>query len=432
MRIVFASLGSLGDLHPILALAGASRERSHTPVIAASETYRQYVLSLGFIFCAIRPDFEPDPVVLERLFDPRKGPERMLREEIFPRVRETYLDLVEAGRGADFLVVGELLYVAPLVADKLGIPWANVILAPTSFLSASDPCILAPAPSLHRLRHLGQWPHRLIFALGRMVTRKWGRPLQDFRKELGYDAGPSAVFDGKHSPLLVLGLFPEFFARMQTDWPPQTVQIGFPFFTQPARPETAKKVQDFLAEGEPPAVFTLGSTVVHFVSDFYFWAAKAVEHLGRRAILLMGRNPLPENLPANILAIDYIPLESVLPHAAAVIHQGGVGTCAEALRAGVPSLVIPFGFDQPDNGERLRRLGVGRVLPRNRLTGESLLTNLRDLLADQAMAQRARVLASQVHPAPDLEKSIDEIERVGRAHGRHSAAPAALLAGVGI
>src|SRR5882757_4393218 len=101
MRIVFASLGSLGDLHPILAMAEASRERGHTPVVAASETYREYIGSLGFIFCVIRPDFEPDPVMLERLFDPRNGPERMLREEIFPRVRETYADLIEAGRGAD-------------------------------------------------------------------------------------------------------------------------------------------------------------------------------------------------------------------------------------------------------------------------------------------------------------------------------------------
>ncbi len=426
MRIVFASLGSLGDLHPILAMAEASRERGHTPVVAASETYRDYIGSLGFIFCVIRPDFEPDPVVLERLFDPRKGPERMLREEIFPRVRETYQDLIEAGQGADFLVVGELLYVAPLVADKLGIPWANVILAPTSFLSASDPCILAPAPALHRLRHLGNWPHRLIFALGRMVTRKWGKPLQVFREELGFDAGPSAVFDGKHSPMLVLAMFPAFLAKLQPDWPAKTVQIGFPFFAQPGRPETAQRVKAFLAAGEPPAIFTLGSTVVHFVSDFYSWAAEAAERLGRRAILLMGKNPIPKDLPDSILAIDYAPLESVLPHAAAVIHQGGIGTCAEAMRAGIPSLVIPFGFDQPDNGDRLRRLGVGRVLPRNRLRRDSLYASLRDLLADQAMAKRARAFANQVHPASDLAESIGEIERVWEAHDRQPVAVAAV------
>ena len=118
MRIAFASLGSLGDLHPLLALASASRERGHSTVIAASGTYREYVTSLGFPFHRIRPDLEPDPVAVAHLSHPQRGPERLLREEVFPRVRETYEDLIEAAGGADILVVGELLYVAPLVAAK--------------------------------------------------------------------------------------------------------------------------------------------------------------------------------------------------------------------------------------------------------------------------------------------------------------------------
>jgi len=141
MRIVFASLGSLGDLHPLLALARAAGERGHETVIAASKDYRAYVGSLGFEFQPIRPDFTFDTALVGHLFHPRRGPERLMREQVFPSVRETYADLLAAARGADFLVVGELLYVAPLVAAKLGIPWANAILAPTSFLSACDPCV---------------------------------------------------------------------------------------------------------------------------------------------------------------------------------------------------------------------------------------------------------------------------------------------------
>jgi UDP:flavonoid glycosyltransferase YjiC (YdhE family) len=417
MRIVFASLGSLGDLHPILALASASRERGHLPVIAASETYRAYVGSLGFEFCRIRPDFEPDPVVLEQLFHPRRGPKHLMCEEVFPRVRETYEDLIEAARGADFLVVGELLYVAPLVAAKLGISWANVILAPTSFLSACDPCVLAPVPMLHGLRHFGTWPHRLIFALGRVVTSRWSAPLRAFRRELGFPAGPSPVFDGKHSPHLVLAMFPSFLAAPQPDWPAHVVQTGFPFFSQPSQPGTMEKLDAFLASGEPPLVFTLGSSVVHIAANFYQFAAEAARLLGRRAILLAGKNPLPAELPDNVLAVDYAPLGSVLPRAAAVIHQGGIGTCAEALRAGIPSLVIPFGFDQPDNGERLRRLGVGKVLRRGRFSLESLTASLRGLLADPAMSARAKELSSRIHPAAELAESLEAIERAGARSG---------------
>src|SRR5476651_956529 len=120
MRIVFASLGSLGDLHPMIALAQASLERGHTPVIAASETYRDYIGSLDIEFFPIRPDFQPDPALFERLFHPQRGPARLMQEQIFPNIRATYADLLEACAEADLLVVGELLYVAPLVAAKLG------------------------------------------------------------------------------------------------------------------------------------------------------------------------------------------------------------------------------------------------------------------------------------------------------------------------
>ncbi len=415
MRIAFASLGSLGDLHPLLALASASRERGHSTVIAASGTYREYVTSLGFPFHRIRPDLEPDPVAVAHLSHPQRGPERLLREEVFPRVRETYEDLIEAAGGADILVVGELLYVAPLVAAKLGLPWANVILSPSSFLSACDPCVLAPAPALHVLRHLGTWPHRLIFAAGRFVTARWGAPLHALRRELGFPPAPSPVFEGKHSPGLVLTMFPKFLAAPQPDWPAQVVQTGFPFFSQPGRPGTMEKLEAFLAAGDPPLVFTLGSTAVHIGRDFYQSAAAAARLLGRRAILLLGKNPAPPALGTHGLALDYVPLGSVLPRAAAVVHHGGIGTCAEALRAGIPSLIVPFGFDQPDNAERLRRLGVARILRRDRVSCETLVTGLRELLATPALAARAREFSRLVQPEGDLNRSLDAIERLSGA-----------------
>lgn len=412
MRIVFASLGSLGDLHPLLALAREAQRRGHEPVIAASEIYRRYVTALGFEFRHLRPDFEPDPAVLEHLFHPQLGPGRLMREEIFGRVRETYADLLEACRGADFLVVGELLYVAPLVAEQLGIPWANVILAPTSFLSACDPCVLAPVPALHALRHLGRWPHRLIFALGRRVTSRWSAPLQRLRRELGMPPSGSPVFDAKHSPWLVLALFPDFFAPVQPDWPSRTLQLDFPFFAQPVRPEIEAKLTEFLSAGSPPIVFTFGSSVVHIAKNFYQSAVDAAHRLGKRAILLLGKNPAPERLTEDVLALDYAPLGAVLPHAAAVVHQGGVGTCAEALRAGIPSVVIPFGFDQPDNAERLRRLGAAETLSRRKVSAETIAAQIRKVFNDPERVARLRRLAARVSADRVPGAALDAIERV--------------------
>jgi UDP:flavonoid glycosyltransferase YjiC (YdhE family) len=409
----------------LLALARAAGERGHLPVIAASAGYRDYVESLGFEFHPIRPDFEFEPKLVDRLFDPKRGPERLMREQIFPNVRKTYADLLAATEGADLLVVGELLYVAPLVAAAQGIPWANAILAPTSFLSACDPCVLAPVQRLYALRHLGRWPYRLIFALGRIVTRRWSAPLSAFRKELGFPAGASPVFDDKHSPFLTLALFPRFLAAPQPDWPSSVVQTGFPFFAQSIRPAADARLEHFLAAGAPPVVFTLGSSVIQIARDFFQAAAEAARRVGRRAILLTGGNPVPPGLSDSILALDYVPLDSVLPYAAAVVHQGGVGTCGEALRWGLPSLVIPFGFDQPDNAERLRRLGAAVVLPRARFTTDRLTAALEDLLASAPMHARARELAAEIRPAADMERSIDALEQLGGAsqeiHAVHAA-----------
>ena len=413
MRIVFASLGSLGDLHPLLALASAARARGHTPVIAASTPYREYVEALGFLFCRIRPDLEPKPASVAHLSHARRGPGRLLREEVFPRVRETYEDLTAATRGADVLVVGELLYVAPLVAAKLGLPWANVILSPSSFLSAYDPCVLAPAPALHALRHFGSWPHRAIFAWGRVLTSRWGAPLARLRRELRLPDSTSAVFDGKHSPRLVLTLFPEFLAAPQVDWPDQVVQTGFSFFSQPAQSSAAKDLESFLASGPAPIIFTLGSTAVHIGRNFYQAASDAARLLGRRAILLLGNNPRPPVSPG-VLALDYVPLASLLPHGAAVVHHGGIGSCAEALRAGRLSLIVPFGYDQPDNAERMRRLGVARILPRHRVSAQTIAAGLKALLADPNATRRARELAAGMRPETDLRHSLEAIENLVR------------------
>lgn len=416
MRIVFASLGSLGDLHPLLAMAREAERRGHTAVIAASQCFGESIEAQGFSFARIRPDLTPAPERLSHLSHPTHGPSRLMREEIFPSVRATFDDLRAAARDADLLVVGELLYVAPLVARVLGIPWVNVVLAPSSFLSTIDPCVLAPVAALYRWKWLGNWPHRIVLGLGRRVTARWSRPLQALRRELGCPDAGNPIFDGKHSPHRVLACFPEFFAAPQEDWPAQVEQCGFVFFEQSANPATTRRIEAFLAKGDRPIVFTLGSTAVHIAGDFYEWAASVTKRLGRRAILLKGRAARNVAESDDLLVLDYAPLEQLLPRACAVVHHGGIGSCAEALRFQVPSLVIPFGYDQPDNAERLRRLGVARVLPRRRCSERQLLRELTALL-DGADTQRPTLarLGAAIDPAGSVAAAIDALEAAAAA-----------------
>lgn len=409
MRIAFASLGSLGDLHPLLAVARACGARGHETVVAASRGFGDYVEENGFAFRPIRPHLEPEPGRVEYLSHPSRGPGRLLREEIFGSVRETYHDLLEATEDADLLVVGELLYVAPLVAERRRIAWANAILSPASFLSVRDRGVLGPAPWLHRF---GALPHRVALSIGRLVTARWAQPLTALRQELGHPAGPSPVYEGKFSPELVLALFPGFFAGPQSDWPGAVVQTGFPFFEQRGSEALHESIRAFLQGGAPPIVFTLGSSVVHIARDFYEHAAAAARRIGRRSVLLCGGNPVPEDLPDDALALSYAPLEWLFPGACLAVHHGGVGSCGEAIRAGVPSLAIPFGYDQPDNAERLERLGIGHVLAGRQFSAGRLSEALAAALADTQAASRARALAGELDPEADLGQTVDALERL--------------------
>lgn len=409
--MVFATLGSLGDLHPVLALAREAQARGHEVVVAASPNYEANVTRADIAFHPLRPTIPQDPKHLEYYFDLKRGPERLLRQVVFKHVRDTHADMESATRGADLLVVGELLYTAPVVAEKIGIPWMNIVLAPTSMLSVTDPCVLAPAPFLFPLRRLGTWVHRLAYIAGRLQGQMWAKEFYRFRRDRNLPPGPNPIFEGKHSPHGTLVMFPEFFAQPQKDWYGNPFQTGFPFFEQPpAAGDDA--VARFLAAGEPPIVFTLGSIVAHFEPRFYHAALGAAQSLGRRAILLAGRNAsLPTGIPPSVLVLDYARLSQVLPHAAAVVHAGGIGTCAESLRAGIPSVIIPFSFDQPDNAYRMRRLGVAEILSRRAITIPNLVHKLRQVLENPSCSEKAAALSAHIDPALAVRRAVERMER---------------------
>ncbi|WP_371345555.1 glycosyltransferase [Ancylobacter sp. IITR112] len=408
MRVVLASLGSFGDVYPMLAIGQALRDKGHSAVIAAPPIYGSRVAALGLEFHPLRPDFPPD-VLMEIFSDPVNGGRRMLLDLVFPHARETYEDLLNATEGADALVAGELVHVARLVAARRGIPWANSMLAPTTMMSALDPSIYSWFPAGYHLRHLGTWPQRLMFRIIRRQTTRWAEPLIALQRELGVGTG-DIMFTDKFSPHLVLVMFPQVFGAPQRDWPAASVQTGFPYFAQQADPATQARIDAFLAAGTPPVVFTLGTTAVHLAHDFYKLAAETALALGRRAILLMGKNPPPDAPADQVLALDYAPHAYVFPHAAAVVQHGGVGGCAEAIRAGVPALTIPFAFDQPDNAMRMQRMGVGAVLPLKKVTRATLERSLKAVLDDKAMAARAKAVAREIDPARDMARTVAAIE----------------------
>jgi rhamnosyltransferase subunit B len=415
-RILLATIGSLGDLHPMLALGLELRRRGHAVTVASTSYYRDTVEALGVDFQQLRPNWDPtDRDLIAQCEDLKSGPEVLFRRLVLPHLREMYADLLAAAKadgGADVLIAGDLVFAAPLVAEMLSLRWASAILSPTSFFSAYDPSLLVNLPGVYRLRNAGWAVNRAILSLGKLTARHWWAPVRDLRRELGLRTGSDPLFRDKFSSRLVLALFSSALAKPQRDWPPQTLQPGFVFLENGFDKRSdwrSPELIDFLARGKAPVVFTLGSTAVHNPGKFYEVSLAAARRVGKRAILLGAKEKL--EAPDGI-ALPYAPYAEVFPHAVAIVHQGGSGTCGQALRAGKPQLIVPYGWDQPDNGARVARLGAGLSLERIRYTEESAAAALERLLIEPDFAVNASAAAAKIESEDALRTACDAIEAV--------------------
>jgi UDP:flavonoid glycosyltransferase YjiC (YdhE family) len=299
-----------------------------------------------------------------------------------------------------------------------GIPWASYVLAPLSFFSAYDPPVLPPYPRLARADKAVPGFGRVIRRVARFVSRKWPEPIYELRRELGLPKGANPLFDAKHSPNLVLALFSRVLGMEQKDWPENTLITGFCYFDADFGIQNLPPHLDkFLDEGPPPVVFTLGSAAVLAAGDFYEVSAKAAIRLGIRAVLLIGsdpRNQLKAALPESICVAEYAPYSKLFNRAAMVVHQGGVGTTAQCLRAGKPMLIMPYSHDQPDNARRMQRLKVARVIQRANYKPWRVTRRLKKMLAQPLLARQAESVAQQLSHEDGVRTACDALEELYR------------------
>ena len=422
MRIVLSNIVTYGDTNPLIALALELKRRGHTPVMALPAVYEPKIRPLGLEFHATRPDIDPtNTILVEMIYDIKNGTERGLRDFLFPSLRQTFDDLLEAStkpERADLLLLGELNYAGPIVAEVTGIPWASYVLAPLSFFSAFDPPVLPPYPRLARADKVVPGFGRVIKRVARFVSRKWPEPIYELRRSLGLPKGANPLFDAKHSPDLVLALFSRLLGVEQKDWPANTLITGFCYYDADAGNQALPaNLEKFVSAGEPPVVFTLGSAAVLAAGNFYEVSAQAAIRLGIRAVLLIGtdpRNQMKTALPESICVAEYAPYSALFNRAAMVVHQGGVGTTAQCMRAGKPMLIMPFSHDQPDNARRMLRLRVGRVIQRGKYTPWRVARKLKQMLTAPLLAERAKSVAQQLTAEDGVRTACDALEELYR------------------
>jgi UDP:flavonoid glycosyltransferase YjiC (YdhE family) len=231
------------------------------------------------------------------------------------------------------------------------------------------------------------------------------------------------LWEGQHAPRRALGLFPRALGAPQRDWPKQARVTGFPFHVDFGE-ELDPVLERFLAVGPPPVVFTLGTTAVNDPGRFYDESGEAVQELGCRAVLIVGDAPFRATREGDrIHVIPYAPHRLLFPRAAAIVHQGGIGTLAEAMRAGKPMLIAPYAHDQADNAWRAGRIGISRTVPRRRYRAGVVARELRRLLEHESIRDAALVTALQVALERGAAEAADLIVAALRPERGEQTAP---------
>jgi rhamnosyltransferase subunit B len=372
---VFSTFGARGDVYPYLAIARELQSRGHRAIIATSEKYRAEIEARGLEFRAVRPD-APSEADARRMMHPVTGTEVLFRHLLLPAVHDSVADLRAAVADADVLVTHTTSLAGPMVAEleaRRGLKWASAMVSPLAMLEED---VALPA-----LPWCADYPvvnRAILFLLWRQLGMKL-RETQEIRAKMGISRGDNVIWSDGHSPLLQLCLWDDRFAPV----PENGVRKTVGFCTLEEEAGDMGETESFLLTGEAPLLFVAAS-----FAHSQRWERESIQAaklLGKRAILLGAESA---GLEDGILKSRFLPLGTVVPHVAAMIHFGGIGTLALGLRAGTPMLLTPSAHDQPDNARRARRLGVARVLvPRNYRVSR-LAREIGRLLGDRQLPHR--------------------------------------------
>ncbi len=413
MRWLLTSWGSHGDLHPFLALGLGLRARGHEVTLVGHPDWGAETEAAGLRFVSTgepsRENFiRNNPEVLSMKWGGLVSLHALVNKAIAPGFGHYMEALLAEIPNHDAMVAHHFTFPAPVAAELTGIPYATVSLAPGVVPSAYT----LPGSNFGRAGQdffSRQW-NRFIWSAGQRIARSMVDPVVNrLRAKHGLGPAYDVVFEA-HSRVLNLQLYSPHFVSRPPDWSAEKKVAGFCFYDPPDAKSLAPEIEDFLDRGEPPVLFTLGSTAVQNPGPFYQSAVEALQTLGLRGLLLIGpeTNRLP-NLPETILAASYAPYGPLMPRVRAVAHQCGIGTLSHTLRAGVPSLACPFAFDQPNNARRLEALGVAEVILPDLHTPHHIGPALHRLLAGDATA-RARHLGELIRTEDGPARACDILQ----------------------
>ena len=406
LHVLLPTMGSAGDVHPFIALGAALKARGHRATILTNPIFQAVIEGQGIGFLPVGTAAEANAAIANpELWHLRKG-FKVIAQVVVPAIEQIYRLIDKHADSRTVVAFSSLAFGARVAQEKLGIPSASVHLQPSVIRTLVDQGMMGNVRlSASRPTWFKQGLFRIVDAL--VLDRRLKAPLNDLRARLGLAPVDRVMHRWMHSPQLVIGFFPEWFAAPQPDWPANTHTVGFPLWDADGEAASFAEAEEFLNAGPAPIVFTPGSAGAT-MQRFFKQSVRAARQLGMRAMLVTNYSEqVPANLPANIKVFGYLPFSQVLPRAALLVYHGGVGTLAQGIKARVPHLVVPHGYDQFDSGWRIEQLGLGKSIPQSRYRAARVARAIENILGNNTSAPRRADYASR----------IDSADAVGRACG---------------
>ncbi len=399
--MIVTAPGSLGDVNPMLAIARELRRSGERVVFLTSERYLPLAQASGLEVQSLVSEEQFQRMTRHpQIWHPRHGARLLFREAV-EHFLEPHYDWLEANcsPGQTVLVSHVLDFAGRIYRDRYPqTPFVSVLPAPALLRSRATP----PRLSSHVWERLiPHWMYPALYRLADLwVDRIGAGAINDLRRRVGLPVVSRLLDRWWWSPDLVLGLFPEWFSIAAADRWRELELIGFPLADSAdvVAPRVAQQLTELLDRigADKPLVFAPGTA--HEQAGRFLEAAAAVcGELNMPGILLSSNSQQhPTRLPPRVFTADYLPFSQLLLHASAIIHHGGVGTTSQALRAGVPQVVVPMAFDQFDNAERVSKLACGSWLPMTKQSPSRLIAHLRKLSrTSMGCARVAHMVAEQ-------------------------------------
>lgn len=416
MKLTLIAIGSRGDVQPIVALGRGLLDAGYAVRMVTLESFEPMVHGQGLELFSVKGDAQS--LTNEMMLAGMKGKGLNLFSmyrgimRTFGAITASYQQAftAEALRDSD-AILSQLpggLYGYDL-AQALRVPYIALSVIPQE-ITGAYPLSLLPMQF-----SLGRWYNRLTYSLGQQLAwHPFRKSINAFRQQLGL---PTASFwwgnmrRMKREPVPVIQGFSEHVIPTQPEWGDHVHTTGYWTLDESGWEPSGALVR-FLEAGEPPVFIGFGSMPVPDPQVTTHLILEALQRSGKRGILHAGWAQLGiAALPENVFLLDYAPYAWLFPRMAAIIHHGGSGTTGFALRAGVPSMVVPFTADQPFWGRRTVELGVGHApIPFAKLTADNLTLAMNAMTEDSGMKSRAVRLRGAMANERGIQRAVGLVQ----------------------